>query len=60
MEWQRYRAAIMAVVALLESNRSPTDDQIDAAVTNICRCGTYERIRRAAHAAADRLEPSNG
>lgn len=43
---------IMAVSALLAANRSPTDADIDAAVTNICRCGTYERIRKAVHAAA--------
>lgn len=43
---------IMAASALLESNPSPTDDDIDAAITNICRCGTYNRIRRAIHRAA--------
>ena len=43
---------IMAVSALLAANRQPTDADIDAAITNICRCGTYERIRRAVHAAA--------
>ena len=43
---------IMAVSALLAANRKPTDADIDAAITNICRCGTYERIRKAVHAAA--------
>jgi isoquinoline 1-oxidoreductase alpha subunit len=43
---------IMAVTALLKTNPKPTDDDIDAAVTNICRCGTYQQIRQAVHAAA--------
>lgn len=43
---------IMAAVALLEAVPQPTDDDIDAAMTNICRCGTYPRIRAAIHAAA--------
>ncbi|HUF77153.1 MAG TPA: (2Fe-2S)-binding protein [Longimicrobiales bacterium] len=43
---------IMAVAALLERSGTPTDEEIDAAVTNICRCGTYVRIRGAIHAAA--------
>ena len=38
---------IMAAAALLKKNRSPTDADIDAAITNICRCGTYPRIREA-------------
>lgn len=42
----------MTVAALLEANPHPTDDQIDAAVTNVCRCGCYERIRAAIHSAA--------
>jgi isoquinoline 1-oxidoreductase alpha subunit len=37
----------MAVATFLESNIDPTDDDIDAAITNICRCGCYERIRTA-------------
>jgi isoquinoline 1-oxidoreductase alpha subunit len=41
---------IMAVTALLASKPRPTDADIDAAITNICRCGTYERIRKAIHA----------
>jgi isoquinoline 1-oxidoreductase subunit alpha len=44
---------IMAVAALLESNPKPSDAEIDDAITNICRCGTYERIRRAVHRAAE-------
>ena len=38
---------IMAAAALLEKNHSPTDAEIDGAMTNLCRCGTYPRIRRA-------------
>jgi isoquinoline 1-oxidoreductase subunit alpha len=43
---------MMAVVALLKQNPKPTDADIDAAITNICRCGTYQRIRAAIHAVA--------
>lgn len=43
---------IMAAVKLLESKPNPTDADIDLAMTNICRCGTYVRIRAAIHAAA--------
>ncbi len=43
---------IMAVSALLEQRPNPTDAQIDAAVTNICRCGTFARVRRAIHSIA--------
>ena len=43
---------IMAVAALLKEKPKPTDADIDAAITNICRCGTYQRIRAAIHAAA--------
>lgn len=43
---------IMAVAALLEHNPSPSDDDIDASLTNICRCGTYYRLRKAVHRAA--------
>ena len=43
---------IMAAVALLKNTPKPTDDDIDTAMTNICRCGTYQRIRQAVHAAA--------
>ena len=44
---------IMAVAALLKEKPKPTDADIDAAITNICRCGTYQRIRAAIHAAAN-------
>jgi isoquinoline 1-oxidoreductase alpha subunit len=40
---------IMAAAALLEENRHPTDAQINAAMSNICRCGTYARVREAIH-----------
>jgi isoquinoline 1-oxidoreductase subunit alpha len=43
---------IMAVTALLKQKPKPTDADIDAAITNICRCGTYQQIRAAIHAAA--------
>ena len=43
---------IMAAVALLRDKPKPTDADIDAAITNICRCGTYQRVRAAIHAAA--------
>ena len=43
---------IMAVAALLKEKPNPTDAEIDAAITNICRCGTYARIRAAIHTAA--------
>lgn len=43
---------IMAVASLLATNKNPTDADIDAAITNICRCGTYQRIRGAIHHAA--------
>jgi aerobic-type carbon monoxide dehydrogenase small subunit (CoxS/CutS family) len=45
---------IMSAAALLSANPTPTDDDIDQAMSaNICRCGTYQRIRRAIHLAAD-------
>jgi isoquinoline 1-oxidoreductase alpha subunit len=44
---------IMAAAALLKANAKPSDADIDAAMTNICRCGTYQRIRAAVHMAAD-------
>jgi len=43
---------IMAVVALLEKNPDPSDEDIDQSVTNICRCGTFQQVRQAIHAAA--------
>ena len=47
---------IMAVAAFLTGHPSPTDADIDANITNICRCGTYERMRRAIHRAADLMK----
>jgi isoquinoline 1-oxidoreductase subunit alpha len=43
---------IMAVAALLTRNSNPSDSEIDREITNICRCGTYQRIRAAVHQAA--------
>jgi isoquinoline 1-oxidoreductase alpha subunit len=43
---------IMAAAALLKKKPNPTDDDIDEAMSNICRCGTYQRIRAAVHMAA--------
>ena len=43
---------MLAAVALLKKKSKPTDEDIDAAMTNICRCGTYARMRTAIHAAA--------
>jgi aerobic-type carbon monoxide dehydrogenase small subunit (CoxS/CutS family) len=43
---------IMSTVALLAKNPKPTDADIDAAMTNLCRCGTYARVRKAIHALA--------
>ncbi len=46
---------LMAAAALLEKNRDPSNEDLDAAITNICRCGAYPRIRRAIHRAADAI-----
>lgn len=47
---------IMSATALLQTNKKPTDEQIDAAMAgNLCRCATYHRIRGAIHQAADTL-----
>jgi isoquinoline 1-oxidoreductase subunit alpha len=46
---------IMAVSTLLKAKPNPTDAEIDAAITNICRCGTYNRVRRAIRRAARAL-----
>jgi isoquinoline 1-oxidoreductase alpha subunit len=43
---------IMAVSALLQKTPNPTDAQIDSEITNICRCGTFQQVREAIHAAA--------
>ena len=48
---------IMSATALLKSNPKPSDDDIDAAMSgNICRCGTYQRIRSAIHRASELME----
>ena len=46
---------VMAAVALLATNSHPSDAEIDAAMTNICRCGTYQRIRKAVRRAAQEV-----
>ena len=46
---------LMAAAALLERNPRPSDADIDAAITNLCRCGTYQRVRAAIHSAAATL-----
>lgn len=52
---------IMAASALLAENPNPTDADIDETITNICRCGTYIRVRRAIHRAAAQIrETANG
>ena len=51
---------IVAAEALLNDNASPTDDEIDQAMTNICRCGTYQRIREAIHLAAKMKAQNSG
>lgn len=50
---------IMASVALLREKPSPSNADIDAAITNICRCGTYNRVRQAVLAAARKGEASD-
>jgi isoquinoline 1-oxidoreductase alpha subunit len=47
---------LMAAAALLKDRPKPTDADIDAAMTNICRCGTYPRVRAAIHQAASELQ----
>jgi isoquinoline 1-oxidoreductase subunit alpha len=44
---------IMAVAALLKAKPKPTDEDIDRAITNICRCGTFQQVRQAIHAIAN-------
>ena len=46
---------LMAAAALIAKNRRPSDDEIDAAIGNICRCGTYPRLRAAIRSAAAEL-----
>jgi len=47
---------IMSALALLEKSPSPTDAEIDAEITNICRCSTYHRVRQAIHRAAELMK----
>ena len=49
---------LMAAAALLARNLNPSDAEIDAAITNICRCGTYPRIRAAIRSAAAAMRPA--
>lgn len=49
---------VMAAVALLKRKPHPTDEDINAAMSNICRCGTYVRIRKAIHSAASKTPPA--
>lgn len=51
---------VMAVAALLTEKPRPTEAEIDAAITNICRCGTYARIRKAIQRAAGSVERPKG
>lgn len=51
---------IMTVTALLAENPDPSDEDIDEAITNICRCGTYVRIRKAIHRAAAQMRETGG
>jgi len=49
---------LMAAAALLDRKPHPSDADIDAAITNICRCGTYQRVRAAIHRAAGATPPA--
>ncbi len=51
---------IIAAEALLKKTPEPTDEDINRAMSNICRCGTYQRIREAIHLAAARIKENNG
>ena len=64
-EWVRHQVAqcgycqsglIMAAVSLLRQSPAPSDAEIDQALSNLCRCGTYDRVRRAVRAAAARSQ----
>jgi isoquinoline 1-oxidoreductase subunit alpha len=50
---------IMAAAVLLNNNPRPTDEDIDSNITNICRCGTFNRVRRGIHLAARKNKTSN-
>lgn len=47
---------LMAAAALLDKNPKPSDAEIDSAITNLCRCGTYQRVRAAIHRAAASMQ----
>jgi isoquinoline 1-oxidoreductase alpha subunit len=49
---------LMAAAALLQKNATPSDADIDAAITNLCRCGTYPRVRAAIRSAAEAMRGS--
>jgi aerobic-type carbon monoxide dehydrogenase small subunit (CoxS/CutS family) len=51
---------IMAVTSLLQQNAKPTESEIDAAITNICRCGTYNRVRSGIHKAVELMASGTG
>lgn len=50
---------MMATAALLKENPNPSDEDLDKGITNICRCGTYYRMRKAIHRAAELTRESN-
>jgi isoquinoline 1-oxidoreductase alpha subunit len=50
---------IMSALALLRQRPKPTDADIDAQVTNACRCSTYHRVRQAIHRAADMMKATS-
>ncbi|WP_299218248.1 (2Fe-2S)-binding protein [uncultured Aquimarina sp.] len=51
---------IMSTVKLLESNPNPSDEDINNSITNLCRCGTYSRVRKAIHTAAELTKKEQG
>jgi len=50
---------LMSATYLLENNPNPSDDEIDTAMTNICRCGTYNRVRTAIKSAAEKINANS-
>jgi isoquinoline 1-oxidoreductase alpha subunit len=50
---------ILSTVALLQTKPQPTDAEIDSAINNVCRCGTYNRVRKAIHRASELMQGSN-
>ena len=50
---------ILATVALLNGKPQPTDAEINSAISNVCRCGTYNRVRKAIHRASEAMQGSN-